>query len=146
MDHAGFSDDITYSPSKSSDNFQCYLMAPAPTSLDWSAAYGNDACTKVICQRLMINKEPEWTKSELVKLNDEYRTHLTDRNIQLLHDKLIYYKLIFKKLRYIGLIIVQKNFVARYSVIIMLILVADLSKWMLFCLTKCLTLKSSMTI
>ena len=63
MDHAGFSDDITDSPSESSDNFQYYLMTPAPTSLDWSAAYGDDACAKFICQQLRINKEPEWTKS-----------------------------------------------------------------------------------
>ena len=55
---------------------------------------------------LQRNDKPNWSAEQLNNIEVEYRTFLKDRFIGVLHDKLVYYKPIFRDSRHIALIIV----------------------------------------
>ena len=46
--HVGFTDDVTFSESETSDNLQCYHLSKSPTATDWTKAYSKDKDTATI--------------------------------------------------------------------------------------------------
>ena len=45
IDSASFNDDIVYSDSETSDNYQYYQTSTSPTHMDWTIAYKRDKST-----------------------------------------------------------------------------------------------------
>ena len=76
IDNFGLSDDIAYSNSKTVDNFQYYLTARSPTTLDWTAAYHQDSNTRIIIANLQTQKVPSWLDATLNQLTPKYCLHL----------------------------------------------------------------------
>ena len=105
IDHVGFTDDITFSASESSDNFQCYHMSKSPTALDWTSAYGKDANTAIILSKLLAETKSLWSDACLSKVDIEYRSHLKHTRVRIIHNKVLL-KPVFKQIKYVGLIIV----------------------------------------
>ena len=48
LDVVGFTDDITFSASESSDNFKCYHSTKSPTTVGWTESYALDKSTQII--------------------------------------------------------------------------------------------------
>ena len=48
LDFAEFTDDIIFSVSELSDNFQCYYTKKSPTTVDWTEAYTLDPSTHIM--------------------------------------------------------------------------------------------------
>lgn len=109
LDHVGFSDDIAYGNSECSDNFQCYYIGHTPTALDWTKAYDKDNSTNLIITHLKKSTTTTWPSQLLSDIDVEYRQRLLSNRIQLIHDKLVLYKPIFKDIKYVGLIIVPSD-------------------------------------
>ena len=103
--HVGFSDDITFSNSKTAEHFQYYLTTRSPTTSDSTVAYHKDSDTRQTLAQLQLQKVPSWSDDILNQITPEYHLYLKRTQIKCLHDKLILIKLIFKNIRYVGLII-----------------------------------------
>ena len=97
---------MIYDKSEIVDNQQCYQITASPTTTDWTAAYSQDVSTNIMLNMFKNAHKPLWSNDMLQKVLVEYRSHLKEHLISMLHDKLVYYKAIFKHVKYIGLIIV----------------------------------------
>ena len=107
VEATGFLETLVYG-SDHADAHQFYKISASPTSIDWKAAYMEDISTKIMLPMLQRNENPTWSEDELASLEVEYRAFLKERHIGILHDKLVYYKPIFRDSRHIALIIVPK--------------------------------------
>ena len=76
--------------------------------MDWKAAYLVNVSTKVMLPIFKQNAKPKWSDKQLHSIEVEYRSFLTENHVGMLHDKLVYYKPIFRDSRHIALIIVPK--------------------------------------
>ena len=108
LEHVGFVDNIAFSSSESSDNFQRYPMTKSPTTLNCNPAYRKDSNTNIILSKLLDEKEPSWSADTLSKIDPEYCLHLKNQHIKLVYHKLTFIKSSFKDVRRIGLVIVPK--------------------------------------
>ena len=84
-------------------------MTRSPTTMDRTAAYNKDPSTRAMLNTVSQRKHTPWSAQLLSTINSEYRTPLTNGSIQLIHNKLILLKPIFKDVKYVGLIIVPED-------------------------------------
>ena len=107
IDAVGFTTDIVYG-GDNADAHQFYTISASPTAMDWKSAYMNDASTRIMLPMLQQTDKPNWSAEQLNGVEVEYRSFLQDKFIGVLHDKLVYYKPIFRDSRHIALIIVPR--------------------------------------
>ena len=60
---AGFTEEILYDKSESSDTYQCYQMTALPSVLVWDTSYHSDKRTDIILSSLSMNNKPYWEKT-----------------------------------------------------------------------------------
>ena len=106
INHVGFTDDVTFGASETSDNLQCYQLAKSPTATDWTAPYFKDEDTAIILRHLLSDAKAPWSISALANIHPEYCSHLKCSRFQILHDKLILIKPVFQDKIFMGLIVV----------------------------------------
>ena len=89
---------------------QCFTTIsstqPATPIFDWTAAYDADKDTRAMLQHLHHNDPHQWPKSTLSEIDPKYHIHLQRGHIQILNDRLTFFKPILMESRYIALIVV----------------------------------------
>ena len=106
FEHFALSDDETI------NTMQCLTISakPAPHTLDWTAAYGEDPDTAAIAQLMLdYGHSKTWSTEHLSTINKAYHDSLKTGHIQHMRGKFIFYKSIQANARYIGLIIVPRS-------------------------------------
>ena len=91
---------------------QCLTISasPAPHTLDWTHAYGEDPDTGRIAELLLeCGHSKTWTIEQVSPINKAYHAALTAGHIQPIGGKLVLFKAILADTKYIGLIIVPLN-------------------------------------
>lgn len=101
VNQAGFHDNMLYDESASLEKIQYYHMTALPISC-WTVDYNTDISTDTIMLSLSHSNKP----GNLEGVNVEYRSHLKSHLIVILYHKLVLYKPICQKSKYIGLVIV----------------------------------------
>ena len=93
---ADFHNDSLYNLSEHVDSAQYYQLGTSPTVMDWITAYIDDHCTKIMLLVFKLEENHTWVYTILDKIDVGYRSSLKEKKICLLHDKLIFYKAIFR--------------------------------------------------
>ena len=91
---------------------QCLTISasPAPHTLDWTHAYGEDPDTGRIAELILDQGHSKtWTVEQVSSINKAYHAALKVGHIQPIGGKLVLFKAILADTKYIGLIIVPLN-------------------------------------
>ena len=83
---------------------------PAPQTLDWTTAYGEDPDTSAMAQLMIqFGHSKQWPTDQLKTINTAYHEPLKAGLIQHMRKKFVYFKPILINTKYIGLIIVPEG-------------------------------------
>ena len=103
---------FAFADDKTINTVQCLTISskPAPHTLDWTEAYGEDPDTSAIAQLMLDHGHSKtWTKDQLSNINKAYHDSLRTGHIQHMRSKFVLYKPIQVNTKYIGLIIVPRS-------------------------------------
>lgn len=108
-DTAAFAEEIYFSNFEVCETTKCYFTKGPPNLIKWDTEYDTDPCTRSILSILQCNNEKDWCKETLQDIHSSYHTPLKKGQVQIVDGKLIFFKPIFKNIKYIGLIIVPES-------------------------------------
>ena len=81
-------------------------LRASPTAVDRTKAYSEDKGTKIMLPMFKKMEKLEWSLALLHQIKVKYRSNLKAHIMFMLHEKLVLYKSIFKKVKHISSIVV----------------------------------------